>query len=307
VDLRRPGRRNRLHRFAFQKKSAPGDRPVDRPPGQRLNPKSAPQGQDELFIVYRHHAVLTNSTEPMLLAEAHHQDHAIGHRRPQKVDHSALSLITDSRQRRVADLRSHRLQPVPRRRGPGRRETAQGPHHHDPGPADQHPRPSGVLRADLHPASPRELPPRSPIHDHVRRRPGTTPSGLSHQSGHTGYPGPTARLTRSTIRFQDQPRLVRYIQAESHPFRLPFGGGTLDDQPVSKRVGKSVNLSHHLASAARHEPNLPEHSVLGRCTILSPTMTANGSSRRRRRHSPAVRSGDREPEASRSANSCSNW
>jgi Transposase DDE domain group 1 len=44
---------------------------------KRLNPKSAPQGQDELFAVYRYHAVFTDSTEPMLLAEAHHRDHAI--------------------------------------------------------------------------------------------------------------------------------------------------------------------------------------------------------------------------------------
>jgi hypothetical protein len=44
---------------------------------KRLNPKSAPQGQSELFSVYRHHAVFTNSTEPMLTAEAHHRDHAI--------------------------------------------------------------------------------------------------------------------------------------------------------------------------------------------------------------------------------------
>ncbi len=44
---------------------------------KRLNPKTAPQGQDELFSVHRHHAVFTNSTEPMLLAESHHRDHAI--------------------------------------------------------------------------------------------------------------------------------------------------------------------------------------------------------------------------------------
>ena len=44
---------------------------------KRLNPKSAPAGQDELFSVYRHHAVFRNATEPMLLAEAHHRDHAI--------------------------------------------------------------------------------------------------------------------------------------------------------------------------------------------------------------------------------------
>jgi hypothetical protein len=44
---------------------------------KRLNPNTAPQGQGELFSVYRHHAVFTNSTEPMLIAEAHHRDHAI--------------------------------------------------------------------------------------------------------------------------------------------------------------------------------------------------------------------------------------
>src|SRR5450755_4251061 len=35
---------------------------------KRLNPKTAPQGQDELFSVYRYHAVFTDSTEPMLIA-----------------------------------------------------------------------------------------------------------------------------------------------------------------------------------------------------------------------------------------------
>lgn len=44
---------------------------------KRLNPKTVPQGQDELFAVYRYHAVFTDSTEPMLLAEEHHRDHAI--------------------------------------------------------------------------------------------------------------------------------------------------------------------------------------------------------------------------------------
>src|SRR5664280_364295 len=37
---------------------------------KRLNPKTAPQGQGELFTVYRYHAVFTDSTEPMLIAEA---------------------------------------------------------------------------------------------------------------------------------------------------------------------------------------------------------------------------------------------
>jgi hypothetical protein len=44
---------------------------------KRLNPQSAPAGQDELFSVWRHHAVFTDSREQMLAAEATHRDHAI--------------------------------------------------------------------------------------------------------------------------------------------------------------------------------------------------------------------------------------
>ena len=44
---------------------------------KRLNPAPAPQGQQALFAVYRYHAVFTNTPEPMLIAEAHHRDHAI--------------------------------------------------------------------------------------------------------------------------------------------------------------------------------------------------------------------------------------
>ena len=44
---------------------------------RRLNPKHVPAGQTEAFAVYRHHAVFTDSPEPMLAAEARHRDHAI--------------------------------------------------------------------------------------------------------------------------------------------------------------------------------------------------------------------------------------
>src|SRR6185436_1658366 len=68
----------RLHRLHLEGEEAPGDRAVDRPPSQTAQPEIRPhRGQDELFAVYRHHAVFTNSTEPMLLAESHHRDHAI--------------------------------------------------------------------------------------------------------------------------------------------------------------------------------------------------------------------------------------
>ena len=44
---------------------------------KRLNPKSGPAGQGELFSIWRHHAVFTDSVEAMLAAEATHRDHAI--------------------------------------------------------------------------------------------------------------------------------------------------------------------------------------------------------------------------------------
>jgi hypothetical protein len=44
---------------------------------RRLNPRTVPAGQTEAFAVYRYHAVFTDSTEPMLAAEATHRDHAI--------------------------------------------------------------------------------------------------------------------------------------------------------------------------------------------------------------------------------------
>ena len=44
---------------------------------KRLDPKQVPAGQGELFSIWRHHAVFTDSRESMLAAEATHRDHAI--------------------------------------------------------------------------------------------------------------------------------------------------------------------------------------------------------------------------------------
>src|SRR5699024_3463740 len=43
---------------------------------KRLNPKSVPAGQGEMFSAYRHHAVFTDSQSTMLAAEASNRDHA---------------------------------------------------------------------------------------------------------------------------------------------------------------------------------------------------------------------------------------
>ena len=44
---------------------------------RRLNPSTAPTGQNELLAAYRHHAVFTDSPLAMIEAEASHRDHAI--------------------------------------------------------------------------------------------------------------------------------------------------------------------------------------------------------------------------------------
>ena len=44
---------------------------------KRLNPKSVPDGQGELFSAYRHHGVFTDTPLVMLQAETSHRDHAI--------------------------------------------------------------------------------------------------------------------------------------------------------------------------------------------------------------------------------------
>jgi hypothetical protein len=44
---------------------------------KRLNPAAVPSGQGELFTTWRHHAVFTDSPQPMLEAEATHRRHAV--------------------------------------------------------------------------------------------------------------------------------------------------------------------------------------------------------------------------------------
>jgi len=44
---------------------------------KRKNPKAVGEGQDELFPLWRHHAVFVTSRYEMLQAEGHHRDHAV--------------------------------------------------------------------------------------------------------------------------------------------------------------------------------------------------------------------------------------
>jgi len=57
-------------------KETAGDRPADRAAGQAPQPQAA-AGQDELFTLWRHHAVFVTSGFQTLQAESQHRQHAI--------------------------------------------------------------------------------------------------------------------------------------------------------------------------------------------------------------------------------------
>src|SRR5450759_763945 len=75
---------------------------------KRLNPKSFPAGQGELFSAYRHHGVFTDSPLIMLEAEKTHREHAIVEQVIADFKGGALahlpSVILSRRVGRAADL-----------------------------------------------------------------------------------------------------------------------------------------------------------------------------------------------------------
>ena len=75
---------------------------------RRLNPKSVPDGQGELFPDYRHHGVFTDSPLTMLQAEKTHRAHAIVEQAIADLKGSALahlpSVILSRRVSRAVDL-----------------------------------------------------------------------------------------------------------------------------------------------------------------------------------------------------------
>ena len=75
LDLRRRGRRTQYTAFASKKGQAVTARLIVRRV-RDLNKKAA-DGQDELFPVWRYHAVFTDSPFELVQAEGHHRDHAV--------------------------------------------------------------------------------------------------------------------------------------------------------------------------------------------------------------------------------------
>jgi len=150
---------------------------------KRLNPKAGPQGQGELFTVYRFHAVFTDSTESTLTAEAQHRDHAIVEQVIADLKSSALAHFpSDQCQWCLVGLRGDGLQPHPSCRGAGRRETRPGTHRNDPIPDHQHSRPHLLLRQRIHHAPTHQIPAGTILHQHAQRAQRTTQSCLTPHS-----------------------------------------------------------------------------------------------------------------------------
>jgi hypothetical protein len=103
---------------------------------KRLNPAAVPSGQGELFTTWRHHAVFTDSPQPMLEAEATHRRHA--------VIEQVIGVVRG--ELRLAGAGRDRVQPHPRRRRPGLQLPREGHHRHHPHPADRRAGPAGPLR-----------------------------------------------------------------------------------------------------------------------------------------------------------------
>ncbi|MGW9029874.1 hypothetical protein ACWGQ5_38365 [Streptomyces sp. NPDC055722] len=80
---------------------------------RRLNPKSVPEGQAELFGVWRYDVVFTDSPFPLTQAEPMHREHAQVEQAFADLEDSALApaLGQIHRERRLANPRCHRLQP----------------------------------------------------------------------------------------------------------------------------------------------------------------------------------------------------
>jgi len=122
---------------------------------KRLNPKSVPDGQGELFSAYRHHGLFTDSPLVMLQAEKgppRPRDRRAGHRRPQERRPGPFALRPVCVQQRMAGHGRDGFQPHPCRRCPRVGLPRQGHHRDHPPAADLRPRQTRDLRAATDPA-----------------------------------------------------------------------------------------------------------------------------------------------------------
>ena len=132
--------------------------------------KQAGAGQDELFPVWRYHAVFTDSAfdkaGPGRGTAPRPRHRGAGLRRLDRRAAAAPAIGLVRRQCRMADLRRHRAQPAARRRIPGQPRVCQGPRRHAAPRPDQRRRPHRPVRPRAHHAAPaRRLAPRTRVDD----------------------------------------------------------------------------------------------------------------------------------------------
>ena len=135
--------------------------------------KQAGAGQDELFPVWRYHAVFTDSPFELVQAEGQHRDHAVVEQVFADVTRPACSsaIWCFRRERRLAVHRGYGAQPSPRRRCPGQPALRQGQGRDHPPRPDRCRRPYRPARPrPPHPAPARGLAPRARMAEPLRRR-----------------------------------------------------------------------------------------------------------------------------------------
>ena len=135
--------------------------------------KQAAAGQDELFSLWRYHAVFTDSPFELLQAEGQHRDHAVVEQVfADMTDGPLAHMPSGSFAANAAWLTcaAIALQPAPRRRIPGQPRLRQGPRCHAAPRPDRCGRPHRPVRPRAHHAPPaRRLAPRTRVDDPVRR------------------------------------------------------------------------------------------------------------------------------------------
>src|SRR5258708_9844393 len=136
--------------------------------------RKAGEGQDELFTIWRHHAIFTDSPFEMLQAEAQHRDHAVVEQvladwTDGPLAHLHIGVI--SSERGLARPGRHQPQPAARRRRPRQPRLRQGPRRHAAPRPDRRRRPRRPPRPPTHHLAPaRMLAPPRRVDEPVRSR-----------------------------------------------------------------------------------------------------------------------------------------
>ena len=167
--------------------------------------------QGELFPVWRHHAVFTDSPRPMLARGGRSppaRDHRTGHRRPEERAVGAPAVRVVHGELGVAGAGRDGVQPHPWCRRAGRQSPGQGHHRHRPPHPDRCPGPDRHDRPNIHPAPADRMALADrlgqPVHPNLRAtKPGhlTLPISVS-ETGEAGRPAASPCPTTSRRRFK---------------------------------------------------------------------------------------------------------